>query len=313
MQIRILGTAAGGGFPQWNCNCPCCQVARDDAEKAPGRLHASIAISASGDSWYILNATPDIRLQIESCPELQAGPGYRDSPLKGILLTDAEFDHTIGLLVIREGSALSIYGTKPVVSSLEKNFPVRNLLGDYALFQWQEINCQDRFSIDDDLIEVEAIELCSKPPRYVAQTGGSGTESFDWVIGYKFRDKTNYKTLLFAPQVAQLDGKLFEAALEADCLFIDGTFSCKDEIPNLGISERNALDMGHLPLFDEDGILSGIEKVNAVRKDKGRDSLDSYLIHINNPNPILVAGTEEYNLLKRSCLKLACDGTALSL
>lgn len=316
MQLRILGTAAGGGFPQWNCNCPCCAEARKDGNIAPERMHASIAVSASLTDWYLVNATPDIRQQIESFKELQAGPGLRDSPVKGVLLTDAEFDHTIGLLVIREGSQIEIYGTEPILNSLENNFPIKNMLKDYASFDWVKVSTGKEFSIDQGKIKVVATGLSNKPPKYVSTTkNGSGSLSghSDWVIAYNFTDALTGKRILFAPQVSKIEGELRTLALEADYLFIDGTCSYNDEIPNLGISQRTSKDMGHLPLFEVDGIINGINDVNSARQSAGKKPLESYLIHINNTNPILKTDSKEFKKLAEHNIRIAPEGELLSL
>lgn len=310
MFVKVLGTAAGGGFPQWNCNCSCCTTSRKEPERAPSRLHACIAISAKGNSWYLVNATPDIQQQMETLHPFNENKTVRSSPANGILLTDAEFDHTIGLLIVREGSRLDIIATRPVIECLKEHFPVGKMLKSYANFNWQEIECDLDFSIDQGQISVRAFPVAKKPPKY---TNGCAPEHDHWVIGYKFTDTSNNRSILFAPQVGKIDQLFIEQACEADILFIDGTCSTDKEIPALGFSSKTSLDMGHLPLFEDKGIVEGVNNINRERVTRKKPPLQTYLIHINNTNPVLVNDSKEHKSLQESNILIATDGDEIEV
>src|SRR5713226_6154816 len=164
MVLRLLGAAAGGGYPQWNCACDLCRRVRAHEPGMRARSHAALAVSTGGKAWTLVNATPDVHLQIESFRALHPGPGRRETPLRNILLTDAELDHTLGLLVLREGPTLDVYGTAAVFGALADAFPVRRLLEPYATIRWREIKTQEAFSLEDGQLRLRAFHLGSKRP-----------------------------------------------------------------------------------------------------------------------------------------------------
>lgn len=277
MLVHCLGVAAGGGYPQWNCACPGCREVRTAPERASA--HAGLAVSGTGDRWFLLNATPDVHHQINSDPSLHPGPGARETPVAGVLLTDAEFDHTIGLLVLREGSSLEVFGTAPVLAALTDHFPVRDLVSDYADVRWREVEIGKPVDLDERL-QVTAFATGSKPPRYVGHHPGPG----DWEIGYVLHDQVSGGTAVYAPSVPSWDEHFAEQVADADCVFVDGTFWTDDEMSRSGTGDRPGRSMGHMPVSGADGSARHLAALAARRK---------IYVHVNNTNPILDEGSAE--------------------
>ncbi|GLY65531.1 pyrroloquinoline quinone biosynthesis protein PqqB [Amycolatopsis taiwanensis] len=297
MLLRSLGAAAGGGYPQWNCACPGCRRARRHPETAS--LHASLAVSGDGTRWYLLNATPDVHHQIAATPFLHPGPGPRDTPVAGVLLSDAEFDHTIGLLILREGSPLTVYGTAPVLGTLANDFPVRDLLADYAALSWHEIESGVGFDLDGRL-RVTAFPTGRKPPRYVREP-----KAFDdWEVAYHLRDTVTGGTAVYAPTVPRWDEDFAAWAEAVDCVMVDGTFFTDDEMPRVSGGTRTARDMGHLPIGGEHGSLTRLAQLPAKRK---------VFTHINNTNPILDRTSPEHALITSMGIEVGLAGLEVQL
>jgi pyrroloquinoline quinone biosynthesis protein B len=268
MRARILGTAAGGGLPQWNCACAECVRAREAGTSA-WRTQDCLAVDA-GDGWYLVNASPDIRAQILATAELAAGPGRRQSPVRGVLLTDAELDHVLGLAALREG-ALDVYATVPVLGALDTGFPVTRLLAPYAGTRWHTVVAGEPLALTDRL-SVTALPLGPKRPRYAADL----PEAPDWVIAYRFEDTAAGGVLVYAPCVARWTAALDDACRGADCLILDGTFYTDGEMASAAGGGATARDMGHLPMS---GPLGSLEYV----RDQPR--LRRIFTHLNNTNP----------------------------
>jgi pyrroloquinoline quinone biosynthesis protein B len=251
-------------------------------------------VSARGSDWYVVNATPDIRYQIESFPALHPGPGLRQTPLRGILLTDAELDHTIGLLVVREGAALEVYGTSVVLAALEGPFPVRHMLGPYSQSRWIEVRPNEPFLLDSDRLRVTPFRLGVKRPRYTAGTDIDG----DWVVGYRFEDLETGGVATYAPGVEAWTPEL-DAALEgAACVFLDGTFWTEDEMVRAGASNMLAKQMGHIPVSGPGGSAERLAALAATRK---------IYVHVNNTNPMWSPMSDEHHLLAKLGIEVGHD------
>jgi pyrroloquinoline quinone biosynthesis protein B len=274
--VHCLGVAAGGGFPQWNCACAGCRKARAKPEVAS--YHAGIAVSGNGDQWFLLNATPDVHHQIAADPSLHPGPEIRATPVAGVLLTDAEFDHTIGLLMLREESTLTVYGTAPVLDALTTWFPVRDLLSDYARLSWSRIELGTPLDLDDRL-RVTAFRTGSKAPRYVGRTRHPlGDSPSAWEVGFRLEDTVTGGTVVYAPTLPRWDEQFAGQVASADCIFLDGTFWTDDEMSCQGAGSRTGRSMGHTPVGGADGSARALAALPARRK---------IYTHINNTNPIL--------------------------
>lgn len=277
MRCHCLGVAAGGGFPQWNCACAGCRTARAKPETAS--THAGIAVSGTGERWFLLNATPDVHHQIAADPALHPGPGVRATPVAGVLLTDAEFDHTIGLLMLREESTLTVYGTAPVLTALTSSFPVRDLLSDYARIEWSRIDVGKPLHLDERL-RVTAFATGAKPPRYV----GEARPSPEWEVGFRLEDTETGGTVVYAPTLPRWDEEFAGQVASADCVFLDGTFWTDDEMSGQGAGSRTGRSMGHMPVGGADGSARALAALSAKRK---------IYTHINNTNPMLDEGSGE--------------------
>jgi pyrroloquinoline quinone biosynthesis protein B len=236
VKVRLLGTAAGGGLPQWNCACATCAAARD---AGTGRTQDCVAISGDGRSWYLLNASPDLRAQLVATPELAPGPGRRETPLRGVLLSTAELDHTIGLLTLREAERLTVFATATVLAALDGPFPARPILARYTGVDCVTVAPGEAFALDGGL-EALAVRVGTKPPRYAAGLPGE-----DWVVAYRVSDPKTGGVLVYAPCLPAWSDELVEGA---DCVILDGTFHHDDEMTRATGGGRTATEMGHLPI-----------------------------------------------------------------
>jgi pyrroloquinoline quinone biosynthesis protein B len=297
IRIRILGTAAGGGLPQWNCACAECARARDGGSSA-WRTQDGLAVGDAG-GWYLFNASPDIRTQILGTPELTPGPGRRQSPVRGILLTDAELDHTLGLVALREGTSLEIHGTAPVLDALDTGFPVRRLLEPYAGPSWRTVVPGQALRLGDGLA-VTAVPLGAKRPRYAAHLPARA----DWVIGYRIEDRRTGGVLLYAPCLAQWSDALETACEGAQCVILDGTFYRDDEMALATGGGPTARAMGHLPIHGPGGSLERLRRHSGARR---------LYTHLNNTNPVADPGSPERSELDRTGVEVATDGQLLEM
>ena len=306
MFLKILGSAAGGGFPQWNCACPNCQRARSGDQHVHARMHNSLAVSADGKTWFLINATPDISQQIESHPAMHPGPSLRSIPIEGIRRTDAELDHTIGILSLRESAELEVYAASPVLNALIEAFPIRRILEPYAKLRWNEVKSGEPFHILEGKLTIRPFFLGCKPPRYASVKLNKDEERNDiaWVIGYRLEDPLTGGVAVYAPCVESWTDELDKQLEGADCIFIDGTFWHADELRHLGVSALSAIDMGHVPIEGSNGSLHRLAKISAQRK---------IYTHINNTNPILDEESNESRILKEHGIEVGYDGLELEV
>jgi len=299
MQLTVLGSAAGGGFPQWNCGCHTCKLARSAPSRARRRTQCSIALSGAGQQWYLIGASPDIATQIEACQQLQPNPATGHTPIRGLLLTDPELDHTIGLLVLREGGGMEIRGTAAVLSALEHAFPIKRVTEPYRAARWIALEPHQCFCLDSRL-EVSAFRLGEKRPRYAADCVIDG----DWVIGYRIRDTHSGGSVVFAPCIPRWNSDLQTALTDADWAFVDGTFWSEDEILRTGRSTLTATQMGHLPISGEAGTANRLAALARCR---------SVYVHINNTNPALDRDSPERAWLDAMGLTVGWDGMEVAV
>jgi pyrroloquinoline quinone biosynthesis protein B len=275
VKVILLGTAAGGGCPQWNCACRLCTA------RLPPRTQDCVAISADGAGWYLLNCSPDIRAQILSTPALRAGPGPREIPLRGVLLTDAELDHTLGLLMLREAGGLPVFAPDAVLDALS---PLRAIIDGYG--GWTSLG-------DLPGLRVDVLPVSDKKPKY-ASSGGEGPR----VVAYRVSDLLTGGVLVYAPCLRSWpDG--FDSFVEgASLVLLDGTFYAPDEMAGVGGPDQ--LAMGHLPI------------TASVARIAGRSGRWAFT-HVNNTNPVLDPATEEHAAVLSAGALLPADGTAFSL
>lgn len=297
MWVRVLGAAAGGGFPQWNCGCPQCRAVRDGSRPCSSRTQSSVAVSADYQRWFLLNASPDIRVQIESFPALQPG-GVRHSPLQAVLLTDAELDHTLGLLLLREAGDLEVHATAPVHEILCKGTSLLQTLGAYTRVEWRTVAAGIEGSLADSL----SYRAFHVPTNKLARFGtGEGEES---VVGYRITDGHTGQALVYVPGAQELTASVRAHLEGCTCLLFDGTCWQDDELFRLGIASKTSREMGHLPISGADGSLKQLAPLPIERK---------IYIHINNTNPILLEDAPERRIVEEHGLEVAADGLELEI
>ncbi|MEU1182915.1 pyrroloquinoline quinone biosynthesis protein PqqB [Streptomyces sp. NPDC005820] len=299
MLLQLLGTAAGGGIPQWNCACPGCSGARAHPERR--RRHASLAVRTDDGRWYLVNATPDIGDQIEAHPALHPGPGPRQTPIAGVVLTDAELDHTLGIARLREADALEIHATAPVRGALQDRLRLGEILGPYTALTWRDLTCHGAHPLGppDEGLRISAVPVSAKRPRYAADAPADDA----WVVALRLYEPATGRTAVYAPAVAVWSDALHRVAAEADCVIVDGTFWDEEEPRRTGISSRTATGMGHLPI-DGPGGTAGILATLSAR---------CYYTHLNNTNPLVDPAAPQHKRLARLGVEVADDELVIEL
>jgi pyrroloquinoline quinone biosynthesis protein B len=292
MWLQVLGSAAGGGFPQWNCNCPGCAAVRDGSRPAVARTQSSVAVSADHRQWFLLNASPDIRIQIEAFPPLQPREG-RATPLQAVLLTDAELDHTLGLLLLREAKALQVHATPAVHETLRDGTGLLSTLGRYCRVDWHPVTP----GVDVPLGEGLSYRAFDVPTTKRARFG-SGTEQ-GRVVGYRLTDEHSGRAAVYLPGVQRLTPGVREQLDGCACLLVDGTCWDDDEMIRLGLAARTAGDMGHLAIGGPDGSLEQLAGLPVER---------TIYIHINNTNPVLLEDSPQRRMVTDRGMEVAVDG-----
>ena len=290
MWLRVLGSAAGGGSPQWNCGCPVCTAVRSGA--GVPRTQSSVAVSADHRRWFLINASPDVRTQFEAFPGLHPH-GDRTTPLRAVLLTDAELDHTLGLLQLREADALQLYATPAVQKTLSDGSGLLRTLERYCTVEWQAMILGSVMALADGLC-CRAFDVpTTKRDRF-----GAGVDH-GRVVGYRLTDKRSGGTLVYLPGVQSLTPELRAEIAGVDCLLIDGTCWRDDELIRLGLAAKTSRAMGHLPIDGPDGSLAQLPPLGVRR---------TIFVHMNNTNPILLADTPERRIVEDRGMEVAMDG-----
>jgi len=283
MRVIILGSAAGGGVPQWNCGCPNCLDARHDGR---GRMQSCVAVSGDGARWILLNASPDLRMQLAAHHELWPR-GLRGSPIGSVVLTDGEIDHTLGLLLLRESAArLPVYAAGGVTALLGDEWPLYRVLSAYAGVEPRTLEEGRPVALTDGAgtplgIGCSATTVARRPPRY-ARAAAPATAAFD--VALRLTDERTGGTLAYVPTAGAMDDAVRRVAGGADLLFFDGTFWSDGELRAAGVDAPTALEMGHLPIGGPGGSLGLLPHLDAKRV---------VLVHINNTNPILCRSSAE--------------------
>lgn len=304
MLLQVLGTAAGGGVPQWNCACPGCSGARAHPERR--RRHASLAVRTDEGRWYLVNATPDIGDQIEAHRTLHPGPGPRQTPIAGVVLTDAELDHTLGLARLREAEDLEILATAPVRQALDDRLRLGEVLGSYTALTWRELPCHSAEPLSADApgpsgdgVRISAVPVSTKRPRYAADA----PEHDAWVVALRLYDPVTGRSVVYAPAVAAWSDALHQVAAEADCVIVDGTFWDDEEPRRTGISSRTATAMGHLPIDGPGGTARILATLPAR----------CLYTHLNNTNPLVDPTAAQHKRLAGLGIEVADDEMVIEL
>jgi len=304
MFVHVLGSGAGGGFPQWNCNCANCKGVREGTIKASPRTQSSIAVSADGKDWVLFNTSPDIKKQLDDFPALQPAREVRDTAITAIVITDAQIDHSTGMLTLREhNKPWEVYTTKAVYEDLTTGFPVFNILGHFRGINHHEIATdQSSFTIPSaEGLIFTAVPLKSEAPPYSPHRHNTVPGDN---IGMKIEDTRTGKNLFYAPGLGVAEPHVLEYMSNADAVLVDGTVWTDDEMSNEGISDKRAQEMGHLDQSSEGGIMSLLNAMQKPRK---------ILIHINNTNPILNEESEQRQILNKAGIEVAYDGMDIEL
>jgi pyrroloquinoline quinone biosynthesis protein B len=294
MRVRIIGSAAGGGFPQWNCNCPVCNAAREG--RATPRTQSSIVVRSGAEPWYLVNASPDLLRQLEDLPADRSA--LRSNPIAGVVLTDGEIDHTAGLLLLRESSApLRVYSTPEVRTALTSNYPLMTMLERYSGVDWHELASDGPTALAGSSLTVETFPTGGDAPLYMGGAPGPSA------IGLTVRDSAGDGTLVYVPGIESFDGGVGERLAEGDVVLADGTFFRHDDLVSLGMGERDSWAMGHAPLSGEGGTLDALAALDARVA----------LVHINNTNPMLLEDSPERAEVEARGLVISYDGMEIDL
>ena len=297
MVVRVLGSAAGGGFPQWNCNCRVCAAARNGHNRAQPRTQSSIAVRAEHGPWYLINASPDLRQQLADLPQ-ERGTALRTTPVAGIVLTDAEIDHTAGLLLLRESSVpLRIWSSEAVRHALTDHYPVLTMLESYCGVEWTRVDPGEQVVLDG-VLELEAFATGGDPPLYMNGDGHGITAT-----GLTIRDRETGGVLTYAPALEAVDDDIAARFRASDYVAVDGTFWTADELVSMGLAARDAYAMGHQPLAGPTGTLKLFEELPGK----------AILVHVNNTNPILLDDSEERAIVTSRGVEVAHDGMEVRL
>ena len=309
MRVKILGSAAGGGFPQWNCGCANCSSLRAGRFHGKARTQTQVAISHDGRSWFLLGASPDLRAQIEATPELHPRDGSRRSPIAGVVLASADLDHILGLLLLRELQPLRVYGAASILRILrEGNTLFRMLNRAPQQTVWSEIVPGKQFSLlsteNTDLnLRCEALSLGTRYPAYVTEDRAEALPPSEALLGLILESQSGGR-LAFMPAVSRLDDAVLEQLESTDVLLFDGTFWSDDELPRIQGCGQTAREMGHMPISSADGSLKRLAALRRPRK---------IFLHINNTNPILDESGPEHRAVRDAGWEVAEDGWEFEL
>jgi pyrroloquinoline quinone biosynthesis protein B len=304
LYLRVLGSAAGGGSPQWNCGCANCVDVRAGHASLQPRTQASAAVSADGRHWFLLGASPDVRAQIEAFPALHPR-GLRDTPIAGIVLTNGDVDGCLGLFILREDQPLVLHASEAIERGLrEHNALTRTLERRPGQLRWNRLRAGEVAPLvgaaGPSGLTIEAVPVPGTVPLHLKGLAAASPEDNMAVV---LRDAAG-RSVMYAPTAAARTPLLDERARAADVLVFDGTFFRDDELTSLGLTTRSARDMAHWPLGGPDGSLRWLAQLPCRRK---------ILTHINNTNPILRAGSPERDEVTAAGVEVAHDGLEVAL
>ena len=309
MRIVILGSAAGGGFPQWNCNTEHCRLARSGSALSFSRSQSSIAVSADGRRFVLLNCSPDLRYQINQNEALYPNNGLRGSPIDAVVLTNGDVDHIAGLLTMRESESFRIYASDRVQRILTSNSIFNVLNPDYVkrdtfgLSQYFEVNDAQGESLG---LEIEAFAVPGKVALFLedrSQGDNFGTREGD-TVGLHIRDLHSDASFYYIPGCAQVPDTLKQRLDGAELLFFDGTLFRNDEMIQMGVGQKTGERMGHINMDGADGSLKAFSDINIKRK---------LYIHINNTNPVLLENSPERKIVEDAGWTVSQDGQEITL
>ncbi|GJD89756.1 Coenzyme PQQ synthesis protein B [Methylobacterium hispanicum] len=299
MRVVILGSAAGGGLPQWNCRCPICTLARTEPHRVRPRTQSSIAVSPNGTDWLLVNASPDIRQQLFDNPAMHPQAGLRHSPIKAVLLTNGDVDHVAGLLTLREGQTFTLYGTAGILDSVNAN-RVFDVMAEGVVAR--EPIAMERTFAPLPGLTVTLFPVPGKVPLWLEdETMEIGAET-ETTVGAMI--EANGRRLAYIPGCARVTDKLKERIAGVDALLFDGTVLHDDDMIRAGVGTKTGWRMGHVPMRGEGGSVEALAEVALGRR---------VFVHINNTNPVLVEDSPERAAVEAAGWTVAHDGLTLSL
>ncbi len=309
MQIKILGSGAGGGFPQWNCNCANCRAVRDGRPGFKARTQSSLAVSANGANWTLLNASPDLRAQIAATPQLSPGAidEARASPIKAVALTNGDVDHVAGLLNLREGQPFSLYAAGRVLEALGSN-PIFTILQTQLVprIELQADATAPLIGAGVDLgLSIRAFPVPGKIALYLerANAPNFGTLAGD-TLGLEIIETASGKSFFYIPGCARVDEALAARLKGAALVFFDGTLFHDSEMLDQGLLGKTGSRMGHINMSGDDGSMAAFAPLNVKRK---------IYVHINNSNPALDENSNERAVLHEAGWEVGEDGMEITL
>jgi pyrroloquinoline quinone biosynthesis protein B len=308
LRVVVLGAAAGGGVPQWNCGCPVCRMART-IEPELQSTQASIAVSADGDHWFLINASPDLRQQLIATPQLHPAAGkLRHSPIAGVILTNGEIDAVAGLLSMREGWPFTIYAHERVLSILASN-SIFNVLSEKNVTR-QPIEVDKAFepALPDGSpsgIEVLAFAVPGKGAWYLeGKAHPAGADGTGDTLGLRIADKASGKHFYFLAACANVTDDLKARLKGASAIFFDGTVWRDDELIAAGLGNKTGQGMGHIAMSGEKGAIESLDGLDIDRK---------MFLHINNSNPVWLRYSAERKAVEHAGWQIPADGTGFTL
>ena len=308
LRVVVLGAAAGGGVPQWNCGCRVCRMARTEHSELQS-TQASIAISADGDHWFLINASPDLRQQLIATPQLHPASGQlRHSPVAGVILTNGEIDAVAGLLSMREGWPFTIYAHPRVLSILNSNSIFNVLSEKNVRRQPIEVNKAFEPGLPDGSpsgIEVLPFAVPGKGAWYLEGKAHPAGETGDGdTLGLRIQDKATGKHLYFLAACASVDDDLRSRLKGASAIFFDGTVWRDDELIAAGLGNKTGQGLGHIAMSGTHGAIESLAGLDIDRK---------MFLHINNSNPVLLRDSAERAAAERAGWQIPADGTEITL
>ena len=316
MQVLVLGSGAGGGVPQWNCHCEICQAARSSSNNnVIERTQSSLAVSNDGKNWALINASPDLRQQINQTPQLWPdckNTGVtRGTNIKGVILTDSQIDHSLGLMIMREGLPLDVYCTDIVYQDLSNSLPIFPVMKHWhGGYQRKEIDIDTLaddgkphgFQVSNVAgITFYPIPLYSNAPPYSPYRDKPVPGNN---IGLKIVDDNTGKAVFYAPGIVESNDDVETALADVSCAILDATLWQDDEMIHHGFSNKTGKDMGHISVGGDTGVVSLLERFELEHK---------ILIHINNTNPILDETSDEHRFLQARDIVVAKDGMVINV
>jgi pyrroloquinoline quinone biosynthesis protein B len=303
----VLGSAAGGGFPQWNSNAPACRRARQGDASARARSQASLAVSANNKDWFVLNAAPDLRLQIEATPHLHSREGLRSSPITGVVLTGGDVDAIAGLLNLRERHRFTVYGPSRVLAILAAN-PIFDVLGPDCVRRVElplDQGIELPGSSGPSGLAVVALAVPGKVPLYLETTGQDPGLSQDGdAVGLEVIETATRKSFFFIPGCAAMTERLRHRLAGSALVFFDGTLWRDDEMIRLAVGSKTGRRMGHMSMSGDDGTIAAFRDLGIGRR---------IFIHINNSNPVLLDDAPERHIANAAGWEIAYDGMEVTL